>query len=108
MMLGRLTGVGIAYPRGRQDHAWVGRRMPDLSTVDGRLYQLMRDGRLVLLTSSSTVESTDRVRVVRSDDERLPAESVLVRPDGYVAWAGSGLPSLDHHNFGKVVAKTAS
>ena len=31
---------------------------------------------------------SDRVHVVRSDDPRLPADAVLVRPDGYVAWAG--------------------
>jgi hypothetical protein len=44
MMLGRLTGVGVAYPhRSSHDHAWAGRRMPDLACAGGRLYELMRD-----------------------------------------------------------------
>ena len=55
LMAGRLTGIGIAYPAtGPRRHPWAGRRMPDLPCVGGRLYELMRDGRFVLLDSTAT------------------------------------------------------
>ncbi|MDT4918632.1 MAG: hypothetical protein QOH89_3332 [Pseudonocardiales bacterium] len=91
---GRLTGVGIAYPaRERGQHAWTGRRMPDVAGADGRLYELLRDGRFALLGGSRVDQVgarwSDRVRAVhaaRGAIADLPGV-VLVRPDGYVAWA---------------------
>ena len=50
---GRLTGLGIAYPpRERGQHPWTGRRMPDVRCTDGRLHELLRDGRFVLVTAT--------------------------------------------------------
>jgi|KBSSwiStaDraftv2_1062776.scaffolds.fasta_scaffold01565_4 2-polyprenyl-6-methoxyphenol hydroxylase-like FAD-dependent oxidoreductase len=94
---GRLTGVGIAYKtRGRGHHSWAGRRMPVMKASEGPLYELLRDGRFVLVAAPGTagVDSigarwSDRVRtayVGRDTVTDLPAV-VLVRPDGYVAWA---------------------
>jgi hypothetical protein len=94
---GKLTGLGIAYPsRERGQHRWAGRRMPDLQAIDGRLYELLRDGRFALVASAglAAVQEvgarwSDRVRAVRVHAgvrTDLPAV-VLVRPDGYVAWA---------------------
>jgi 2-polyprenyl-6-methoxyphenol hydroxylase-like FAD-dependent oxidoreductase len=92
---GRLTGLGIAYPpRARGSHPLTGRRMPDVRCADGRLYALLRDGRFVLVTRADAGEAeqvgarwSDRVRAVRlAAAADLPA-AVLVRPDGYVAWA---------------------
>jgi hypothetical protein len=94
---GRLTGVGIAYKaRGRDHHSWAGRRMPVLQATEGPLYELLRDGRFALVAARGTtgVEAigarwSDRVRTVHVEPdavEGLPAV-VLVRPDGYVAWA---------------------
>ncbi|HZM83494.1 MAG TPA: FAD-dependent monooxygenase, partial [Candidatus Limnocylindrales bacterium] len=40
----RLSGIGIRYDRPPGAHPWVGRRMPDLSTSEGRLYEVMREG----------------------------------------------------------------
>ena len=57
-LIGRLTGIGIAYPAERGAHAWVGRRSPDLAVADGRLYELLRDGR--------SCWSTGRTRACRS------------------------------------------
>jgi hypothetical protein len=98
-MAGRLTGLGIGYPHaGRAEHRWTGRRMPDLSCGGDRLYELLRDGRFLLLDASGSVSSevalvgarwSDRVRTARSEPHAVPGlpRFVLVRPDGYVAWA---------------------
>jgi 2-polyprenyl-6-methoxyphenol hydroxylase-like FAD-dependent oxidoreductase len=86
---GRLTGLGIAYPpRGRGHHRWVGRRAPDLPCVEGRLYELLRDGRHVLVDADAPA-GTARIRSARRAGPAGPGEptAVLVRPDGYVAWA---------------------
>jgi 2-polyprenyl-6-methoxyphenol hydroxylase-like FAD-dependent oxidoreductase len=88
-MMGRLTGIGIHYPRrSRADHPWTGRRMVDVTCSGGRLYELLREGRFVLITPEPVDGWSDRVRVAASDDPAMPAPAVLVRPDGYVAWAG--------------------
>jgi 2-polyprenyl-6-methoxyphenol hydroxylase-like FAD-dependent oxidoreductase len=98
-MAGRLTGLGIEYPRGsRAGHRWTGRRMPDLTCGRDRLYELLRDGRFVLLDASGSDSAQadlagarwpDRVRTARSEPHAVPGlpRFVLVRPDGYVAWA---------------------
>jgi 2-polyprenyl-6-methoxyphenol hydroxylase-like FAD-dependent oxidoreductase len=88
LMAGRLSGIGIAYPRRRrQDHRLVGRRMPDVDCVGVRLYEILRGGRFVLLTAAQTgfVEWPGVDHAVHTDPT-LPA-AMLVRPDGYLAWA---------------------
>ncbi|GAB3909768.1 FAD-dependent monooxygenase [Kibdelosporangium lantanae] len=77
-----LSGIGIAYaPRGRHPHKLAGHRMPGVTD----LAEDMRRGRFLLVTPAKIDD--DRVdQVVRPND---PAY-VLVRPDGYVAWAGTG------------------
>ncbi|GIE95585.1 FAD-dependent monooxygenase [Paractinoplanes rishiriensis] len=82
-MAARMSGVGIHYPkRTGADHAWVGRRLPDV-----RLYEHLRDGRFVLITR--TPVTLPGVHVVHCPDFPGPA-FVLVRPDAYVAWASDG------------------
>jgi 2-polyprenyl-6-methoxyphenol hydroxylase-like FAD-dependent oxidoreductase len=102
-MLGRLTGIGIAYPHGSGEHRLTGRRAADVRTTAGRLYELLRSGRFVLVVRPdagfddvSVMASpwADRVRVVRACDAHGPALA-LVRPDGYVAWAGDRWPDED-------------
>ena len=87
-MAERISGIGIKYPaRSGDDHAWVGRRMPDLNDAGTRLYEQLRDGRFVLLTRDPlTLDGPATVRYVRCATLAGPA-MVLVRPDGYVAWA---------------------
>lgn len=87
-MAERISGIGIGYPaRSGDDHAWAGRRMPDLDCAGTRLYEHLRDGRFVLVTRDPlTLDGPPAVRGVRSAALSGPA-MVLVRPDGYVAWA---------------------
>ena len=100
-LAGRLSGLGISYPAPAGSHPLAGRRMPDL--VDGsgqRLYEALRAGRFVLAgvgagVGSATVDAAVAVEpwsrrvvpFVAARSAAVPAV-VLVRPDGYVAWAG--------------------
>ncbi|MBS1695322.1 MAG: FAD-dependent monooxygenase [Actinobacteria bacterium] len=88
---GRLSGIGIAYPRARTDDPMVGKRMPDIECNGTRLYELLREGRFVLVTAEPV--ALDRPDVVTAIDNRpeLP-DAILVRPDGYVAWASERMP----------------
>jgi 2-polyprenyl-6-methoxyphenol hydroxylase-like FAD-dependent oxidoreductase len=95
------SGVAVRYrPRETPAHALEGRRLPRgrLTRPDGswtRLYDLFHDGRFVLFLRPPAAvpdDLPDRVRVVAYTGSRRPGwpAAVLVRPDGYVAWAGDG------------------
>jgi 2-polyprenyl-6-methoxyphenol hydroxylase-like FAD-dependent oxidoreductase len=86
-MAERVSGIGIGYPARPGGHAWAGRRMPDLDCGGARLYEEMRDGRFTLVTREpADLGDAPGVHVVRCAGLPGPA-MVLVRPDGYVAWA---------------------
>jgi 2-polyprenyl-6-methoxyphenol hydroxylase-like FAD-dependent oxidoreductase len=97
----RISGLSIAYPppRGKRRHPWTGKRVPDASLGESRLYELMRGGRFVLLdrTDDGEVARTaegfsDRVDFVWTSTTAMadwPA-ALLIRPDGYAAWANDG------------------
>ncbi len=87
----RLSGIGIAYPRERGDDWMVGRRMPDIVCGGKRVYELLREGKFVLVTAAPLqLDRQDIVRAVDAHPE-LP-DAVLVRPDSYVGWASERLP----------------
>lgn len=87
-VLGRVTGIGYAYPAPRGAHRLTGTRVPDVSLKDGWLHEALRGGRFVLIapgTHEGPVVREGRLTVKhRAGDRRT---TVLVRPDGYVAWA---------------------
>ncbi len=105
-----LCGLDIRYdmPVGGDDvHPLVGRRMPDLDleTAHGRtrVFSLLHDARPLLLDLGApegfdATPWSDRVRLVDAryaGGWQLPVigdvaapPAVLIRPDGYVAWAG--------------------
>jgi 2-polyprenyl-6-methoxyphenol hydroxylase-like FAD-dependent oxidoreductase len=99
----RLWGVSLRYDLG-DGHPLAGRSCPDFELEDGtRLGVLLRDGKGVLLDfhprsplRSLASRWEDRLRYNASDaKDRLELKAVLVRPDGFVAWACDGDPDLD-------------
>lgn len=88
----RLSGIGIAYPHSRDEDRLVGRRMPDVECDGTRVYELLREGKFVLVTAVAV--DLDRPDIVHTVDKKpeLP-DAILVRPDGYVAWASERMPS---------------
>ncbi|OBA78079.1 monooxygenase [Mycobacterium sp. 1164966.3] len=98
MLEGRLSGIGIKYPHPRNAHPLTGHRMPDIDCSGTRLYELMRDGRFILLTRDKVDIGRFDVTVAVHVHAGLPS-GVLVRPDGYVAWAGEqaeAAAAVDH------------
>ncbi|HKE43900.1 MAG TPA: FAD-dependent monooxygenase, partial [Steroidobacteraceae bacterium] len=106
-----LSGLDVRYDLGRSEadagHPLIGRRMPDLDLVTAagplRFFSLLHQARPVLLNFGATgrfdiAQWADRVQLLDANyagSWELPAigvvaapTAVLVRPDGYVAWAG--------------------
>jgi len=101
-----MSGLGIHYDLG-EGHALLGHRMPDLDlfTANGsvRVFTLLHDAVPILLNLGEPggfdiTPWVDRVRLIDArcvDTWELPVLgvvtapiAVLIRPDGYVAWAG--------------------
>ncbi len=97
-----IAGLDIRYDLG-EGHPLLGRRIPDLDIVTAagpsRVYALLHEARPVLLEFGANL-ADDRVQRVDATFDGvcelpvvgavpLPA-AVLIRPDGYVAWAGDG------------------
>jgi len=105
LLAGLVSGLDIRYDLG-EGHPLVGQRMPDLELVTGgrtaRVFELLHDAKPLLLNcgapGSDTAQRDDRVRRLDAQIDgpwELPVlgavstpSAVLVRPDGYVAWAG--------------------
>ena len=84
--MGMISGIGISYGAPRGSHSLVGRRVPDLALAEGRLYELLRKGEYVLVAAAEGPVPTDLPpHTVRAHWARR--SSLLIRPDGYVAWA---------------------
>ncbi|MEU0144398.1 rifampin monooxygenase [Streptomyces sp. NPDC006288] len=93
---GMITAVGVRYDFG-EGHELLGLRMRDLELRSGRLYELMRSGRGLLLdgTGRLSVEGwADRIDHVVDVGGNLGMPAVLLRPDGHVAWVGEDQPDL--------------
>ncbi len=126
---GMMSGLDVRYDLG-DGHPLLGRRMPDLdvNTADGptRVFTLLNDARPVLLNLGEPggldiTPWADRVQLVDAEyvgEWELPVvgkvtgpAAVLVRPDGYVAWAGDltdpGLPQALSTWFGAAPAAAA-
>jgi hypothetical protein len=95
-----LAGSDVRYVVG-DAHPLSGRLAPDLVLDDGRrVAELMHDARPVLLDLSGTLEvEHDRVDVVTGTMADRPAAAMLIRPDGYVAWASDGVGAAELPNL---------
>jgi 2-polyprenyl-6-methoxyphenol hydroxylase-like FAD-dependent oxidoreductase len=94
-----MAGSDVRYPMGEASlHPWAGHFAPDLvlQTSSGarRLAEMMRDGRPLLVdwSKDGSLQEVaqgwrERVSVITVDDGDAPARALLIRPDGYVAWA---------------------
>jgi 2-polyprenyl-6-methoxyphenol hydroxylase-like FAD-dependent oxidoreductase len=90
-----LAGSDVRYEVG-DEHPLSGRLVPELTLEDGRrVAELLHDARPVLLDFAGGVadvargwaDRVDTVRTVHAVIAEQPAAAVLIRPDGYVAWA---------------------
>jgi 3-(3-hydroxy-phenyl)propionate hydroxylase len=104
-----MSGLDVHYDLG-EGHPLLGRRIPDidLATADGplRVFALLHDGRPLLLNfgEPGDIDITPWAHRVRLVDAKYVGEwnlpvlgaveapsATLIRPDGYVAWAGDRL-----------------
>jgi hypothetical protein len=105
-LAGIISGLDIHYDLG-EGHPLLGRRMPDLDLVTAygplRVFELLHGARPLLLNLGERGDLditpwADRIQLIDASHEgewELPVlgvvgapTAVLIRPDGYVAWAG--------------------
>jgi hypothetical protein len=86
---GSFAGTALRYGR----RGLVGTRAASIPLVEGRLTHLQRNGGFVFIREygAAPVEVPGMVQAQQAD--RGPA--VLVRPDGYIAWAGASAQAPD-------------
>jgi 3-(3-hydroxy-phenyl)propionate hydroxylase len=125
-LAGMISGLDIHYDLG-EGHPLLGRRMPDLDLVTtggpARVFELLHGAKPVMLNLGEPVGFdvtpwADRVQVIDATYDgawELPVlgdvtapSTVLIRPDGYVAWVGDrthiGLPEALNTWFGPPAA----
>ena len=93
----RVWGIYTHYDPGGS-HPLVGYSVPDFEMEDGvRIGELMREGQGILLDLYGKVSIGDLPAgwkyVAGRAKEQFGLSSVLIRPDGIVAWASDGEPS---------------
>jgi bifunctional hydroxylase/dehydrase len=104
-LVGMVTGLDIRYDVGCSGHPLAGRRMPNAG-IAGEVgvtpaFEFLHAGRGVVfdLADDDAVRAAaapwqDRVDIVTAASRPSGAlegvEAMLVRPDGYIAWIGSG------------------
>jgi 2-polyprenyl-6-methoxyphenol hydroxylase-like FAD-dependent oxidoreductase len=107
---GRLWGITTRYDLGG-DHPLVGHSVPNFEFEDSTtIGELMRDGRGLLLDFNRNAslealasEYGDRIKFVSGRaKEQLGLSTVLIRPDGFVAWASDNGP--DEQSIRRAVA----
>ncbi|NKZ06089.1 rifampin monooxygenase [Actinomadura latina] len=95
-LIEKITAIGVRYDFGA-GHELLGRRLRDVRLKHGRLYEVMRGGRGLLLDQTgrlSVAGWADRVDHVAEVGEELDVPAVLLRPDGHVAWVGEDQADL--------------
>ncbi|MBE1465762.1 hypothetical protein H4W33_004774 [Kibdelosporangium phytohabitans] len=97
-LIEKITAIGVRYDFG-EGHELLGRRLRDITVKRGRLYELLRGGRGLLLDQTgglSVAGWADRVDHVADVGAELEVPAVLPWPDG-VARAGADQQDLLAH-----------
>lgn len=85
-----ISGISINYRAPLGSHPLAGRRVPDLRLAGepSRLYEALRQGKFVLVGRDiATIAAPWAGRVVTASPAAGLHPTLLVRPDGYTAWA---------------------
>jgi len=91
-LTGMISGIDIHYGHGPGEHRLVGRRAKDRDLAGGsRLYEALRGGKFVVLDSALAVDASDAV--IGASSAAPDGLTVVVRPDGYIGWAGADDPA---------------
>jgi bifunctional hydroxylase/dehydrase len=111
-LAGMVSGLDLRYDVGAGDHPLLGRRIPNQELVGAAgkttTIEPLHRGRGVLFDLTDRLDLrrvalpwSDRVQIVTASPHEWPAGSpladtaaALVRPDGYVAWAGLDADAL--------------
>jgi 2-polyprenyl-6-methoxyphenol hydroxylase-like FAD-dependent oxidoreductase len=96
LLIEKVTGIGVRYDVG-EGHELLGKRLRDIRLSRGRLYELMRNGRGLLLDQTGALSVAgwaDRVDSIVDVSDELHVPAVLLRPDGHVVWAGGNSREL--------------
>jgi 2-polyprenyl-6-methoxyphenol hydroxylase-like FAD-dependent oxidoreductase len=83
---GSFAGTTLRYPHRADESALVGTRATQIPLMQDRLTELQREPGFVLIRENGRppVDVIDLHQAERADS----GPAVLVRPDGYIAWAG--------------------
>jgi 2-polyprenyl-6-methoxyphenol hydroxylase-like FAD-dependent oxidoreductase len=95
-LIEKVTGIGVRYDVG-EGQGLLGRRLSDIRLSRGRLYELTREGRGLLVDQTGELSVKgweDRVDHVIDTSDELDVPAVLLRPDGHVVWAGENQADL--------------
>ncbi|MFD8500594.1 rifampin monooxygenase [Amycolatopsis sp. NPDC059657] len=98
-LIAKIAAIDLRYDFGEGPDL-LGRRLRDIDVKQGRLYDLLRRGRGLLLDRTerlTTAGWSDRVDHVADPTAALDVPCVLLRPDGHVAWIGDDQRDLDAH-----------
>jgi 2-polyprenyl-6-methoxyphenol hydroxylase-like FAD-dependent oxidoreductase len=97
---GSFAGTELRYRRRRGEHPLAGTRATEIPLREGRLTHLQRYAGFVFIREhgETPIDVPGVVEAERTDG----GPAVLVRPDGYIAWAGA---SLDRESMTAALAK---
>lgn len=93
-MAGSFAGTTLRYGR----RGLAGTRATQISLVEGRLTELQRTGEFVFIREhgAAPFETSAMAQAERADR----GGAVLVRPDGYIGWAGASARQWDREWVG--------